>query len=196
MIANFKTLVELWEQSTERHGPRELFGTRPWGLALDHLRAVQTGSGRPTRRTRHARDRPGRSRGLIAGTGVEWAAAAYATFGLGATFVPMYEAQPLDDWAFILKDCEAKLVLASSAEVVGKITSIRDRAAPPGAHHRPGFTGERPAFVQAAAHDRQSAAAHGTAPRPPIRMRASFIPRARPARRRGSCSRTGTSLAT
>ncbi|HEY3253256.1 MAG TPA: AMP-binding protein, partial [Polyangiaceae bacterium] len=128
MIANFKTLVELWEQSTERHGPRELFGTKSNGawswityaqfkVEVDALRAglATLGIGRGDRVA------------LIAGNRVEWAAAAYATFGLGATFVPMYEAQPLEDWAFILKDCEAKVVLGSSVDVLAKITSIRDR---------------------------------------------------------------------
>jgi len=128
MSPNFKTLVELWEQSTERHGPRELFGTKSNGawnwityaefkLEVDALRAglALLGIGQGDRVA------------LIAGNRVEWAAAAYATFGLGATFVPMYEAQPLEDWAFILKDCEAKIVLVSSADVLAKITSIRDR---------------------------------------------------------------------
>src|SRR6478609_2541479 len=128
MNPNFKTLVELWEQSTERNGPRELFGTKQGGawnwityaqfkLEVDALRSglAALGIGQCD------------SVALIAGKLVEWAAAAYATFGLGATFVPMYEAQPLEDWAFILKDCEAKLVLGANAEVLGKITSVRDR---------------------------------------------------------------------
>ncbi len=128
MIPNFKTLVELWEQSTERHGPRELFGTKSNGawqwityaqfkLEVDALRAglATLGIGQGDRVA------------LIAGNRVEWAAAAYATFGLGATFVPMYEAQPLEDWAFILKDCEAKIVLGSSAEVLEKIASVQQR---------------------------------------------------------------------
>lgn len=128
MIANFKTLVELWEQSTERHGPRELFGTKTNGAwhwityeqfkpEVDTLRAGLAGLGIG----------PGDRVALIAGNRVEWAAAAYATFGLGATFVPMYEAQPLEDWAFILKDCEAKVVLGTNAEVLDKIASIRQR---------------------------------------------------------------------
>jgi len=128
MIANFKTLVELWEQSTERHGPRELFGTKTNGAwhwityeqfkpEVDTLRAGLAGLGVG----------PGDRVALIAGNRVEWAAAAYATFGLGATFVPMYEAQPLEDWAFILKDCEAKVVLGTNAEVLEKIDSIRQR---------------------------------------------------------------------
>jgi len=128
MTPNFKTLVELWEQSTERHGPRELFGTKTNGAwhwityaqfkpEVDALRAGLAGLGVG----------PGDRVALIAGNRVEWAAAAYATFGLGATFVPMYEAQPLEDWAFILKDCEAKVVLGTNAEVLDKIASIRQR---------------------------------------------------------------------
>ncbi|HEX2671353.1 MAG TPA: long-chain fatty acid--CoA ligase, partial [Polyangiaceae bacterium] len=128
MNPNFKTLVELWEQSTERHGPRELFGTKHNGawhwityaqfkLEVDALRSGLAALG----------IRQGDRVALIAGNRVEWAAAAYATFGLGATFVPMYEAQPLEDWAFILHDCEAKLVLGSNAEVLDQISSVRDR---------------------------------------------------------------------
>ncbi|HET7545183.1 MAG TPA: long-chain fatty acid--CoA ligase [Polyangiaceae bacterium] len=128
MIASFKTLVELWEQSTERHGSREVFGSKRNGtwhwityeqfkLEVDALRGGLAALGIG----------PGDRVAVIAGNRVEWAAAAYATFGLGATFVPMYEAQPLEDWAFILKDCEAKLVLGSSSEVLAKITSVRDR---------------------------------------------------------------------
>jgi long-chain acyl-CoA synthetase len=126
MSANFKTLVELWERSTERHGPRELFGTKTGGawnwityaefkLEVDALRSGLAGLGVG----------PGDRVAMIAGNRVEWAAAAYATFGLCATFVPMYEQQPLDDWTFILKDCEAKVVLGSTSQVLEKLDSIR-----------------------------------------------------------------------
>jgi len=128
MSANFKTLVELWERSTEQNGPRELFGTKAGGiwhwitygqfkLEVDALRAGLAGMGIG----------PGDRVAVIAGNRVEWAAAAYATFGLCATFVPMYEAQPVEDWAFILADCEAKLVIGSTADVIAKLDSIRGR---------------------------------------------------------------------
>ena len=128
MSANFKTLVELWERSTERHGPRELFGSKARGawhwityaqfkLEVDALRAGLSSLGIG------AGDRVA----LIAGNRVEWAAACYATFSLGATFVPMYEAQPVEDWAFILKDCEAKAVLGANAQVLAKIASVRSQ---------------------------------------------------------------------
>jgi long-chain acyl-CoA synthetase len=128
MSGNFKTLVELWERSTEQHGPLELFGTKAEGawnwisyaefkLEVDALRAGLASLGVA----------PGDRVAMIAGNRVEWAAAAYATFGLCATFVPMYEAQPLEDWAFILKDCEAKVVLGSSVQVIEKLDSIKNQ---------------------------------------------------------------------
>ncbi len=128
MSGNFKTLVELWERSTEQHGPLELFGTKADGawhwityaqfkLEVDALRAGLAALGVG------AGDRVA----MIAGNRVEWAAAAYAAFGLCATFVPMYEAQPLEDWAFILEDCEAKVVIGSSVQVVEKMDSLKDR---------------------------------------------------------------------
>jgi long-chain acyl-CoA synthetase len=128
MSANFKTLVELWQRSTVEHGARELFGTKrgtewhwltyaQFKLEVDALRAglATLGIG--------AGDRVA----LIAGNRVEWAAAAYASFGLCATFVPMYEAQPVEDWAFILKDCEAKVVLGANAEVLAQLDAVKDQ---------------------------------------------------------------------
>src|SRR5450755_1673208 len=127
MSGNYRTLVELWEKSTELHGSRELFGTKLGGVwrwisysefktEVDALRAGLAALGVA------AGDRVA----LIAGNRVEWAAAAYATFGLCATFVPMYEQQPVEDWAFILKDCEAKVVLGSTADVLSKLDSIKE----------------------------------------------------------------------
>ncbi len=128
MSGNYRTLVELWEKSTELHGPRELFGTKLGGVwrwityaefktEVDALRAGLAALG----------VKPGDRIAMIAGNRVEWAAAAYATFGLSATFVPMYEAQPLEDWAFILRDCEAKVVLGSTAQVLDKLAEIRNQ---------------------------------------------------------------------
>jgi long-chain acyl-CoA synthetase len=128
MSGNFRTLVELWEKSTELHGPRELFGTKSGGawhwisyaefkLEVDALRAALAALG----------VKAGDRVAMIAGNRVEWAAAAYATFGLQATFVPMYEAQPLEDWAFILQDCEAKVVFGANAEVLAKLDSVRSQ---------------------------------------------------------------------
>ncbi|MBW2256839.1 MAG: AMP-binding protein, partial [Deltaproteobacteria bacterium] len=88
-------LVERFETALEHHADRQLFGTKnaagdgyDWvtyrevGQRVDNLRAglVQLGVGR------------GDTVAFISNNSVEWAVACYATYGLGARFVPMYEA--------------------------------------------------------------------------------------------------------
>jgi len=66
---------------------------------------------------------PGDCVAIVANNSVEWAVAAYATYGLGATVIPMYEAQKPADWAFILRDSGAKVAILGSP-------AIRDRLRP------------------------------------------------------------------
>ncbi len=51
---------------------------------------------------------------IISANRVEWAIAAYAAYGLGARFCPMYESQLEKDWKYITKDSGAKVLLAST----------------------------------------------------------------------------------
>ncbi len=51
---------------------------------------------------------------IISANRVEWAIAAYAAYGLGARFCPMYESQLEKDWMYITKDSGAKVLLAST----------------------------------------------------------------------------------
>lgn len=129
-----RNLVELAEASFARYADRPLFGSttpgsedggirRTWTTyadvaeAVDAFRAglssVGVGSG----------DRVA----IIAGNRVEWAVAAYATYGLGATFVPMYEQQRSREWEHILGDCGAKVVIGSSERVVAALDEMRAR---------------------------------------------------------------------
>src|SRR5690606_32681547 len=62
--------------------------------------------------------------GIVADNRVEWAAAAFATYGLGAVFVPMYQAQPPKEWAFILRDCEAKVVFGANQQVYDDLKQV------------------------------------------------------------------------
>ena len=52
---------------------------------------------------------------VIANNRVEWAAAAYGTYGLGGAFVPMYKEQQPKEWKFILNDSESKVVFCAGA---------------------------------------------------------------------------------
>jgi long-chain acyl-CoA synthetase len=62
--------------------------------------------------------------GIIANNCVEWAVAAYATYGLGAAFVPMYESQVDKDWAFIIRDAGVKLLFAANPDVFGRVSAF------------------------------------------------------------------------
>lgn len=122
----FHTLVDLFEQSTKRHAARPLFGTKADGKwswitygefrrRVDKLRAALSRAGI------QAGDRVA----VIANNRVEWATGAYATYTLGAAWVPMYEAQLDKEWAFILKDSGAKAVFASTEAICRRLTELQ-----------------------------------------------------------------------
>jgi long-chain acyl-CoA synthetase len=118
MPRSFKNLVDLYEQSCRDFAQHELFGTKQdgqWRYITygDFKRRVDDFRGGLKRLGVGAGDRVA----IIADNCVEWAVAAYATYGLRATFVPMYEAQPADEWVFILNDCGAKIVIATKRPI-------------------------------------------------------------------------------
>lgn len=117
-------LVDLLQESVERFGNNLLFGTKnksntgydwitygEFGEKVDHLRAGMASLGITK----------GDSVGLIANNCVEWAAAAYATFGLGGRFVPMYEAELRKIWEYIIKDSSIKLLFVSKPFIYEEI---------------------------------------------------------------------------
>ena len=130
-MAEFKNLVDLLEKSCATYASRELFGTKKgaswewitygqFKTQVDELRAAlhERGIGL------------GDKVGCVADNRVEWAVAAYATYGLGAQFVPMYEAQKEDEWAYILKDSGAKAVFGSKEGVAKKLKTLMGEAVP------------------------------------------------------------------
>lgn len=126
-LADPENIVELFESSVARNAPRELFGTKTdqgwlWLTYADVARMVDA--------MRAALSSLGIGRGdrvaIIANNRVEWAVASYATYGLGAAFVPMYENQSEKDWAFILKDCGAKGVFVPNEAVRDRIAAMAD----------------------------------------------------------------------
>ena len=118
MTRSFKNLVDLYEQSCKDYAERELFGTKNDGVwtfstYADFQKQVDAFRAGLARLGIGAGDRVA----MVADNCVEWAVAAYATYGLRAAFVPMYEAQSPDEWVFILNDCTAKIVIASKAAI-------------------------------------------------------------------------------
>src|SRR5215207_7624227 len=109
------TLVDLLERSLAHHADRPLFLTRQegswremsyraFGVLVDEVRGGLAALGVS------AGDRVG----IIANNRIEWAAIAYACYGLGAALVPMYESQQEKEWAFIARDAGLKLLFTGN----------------------------------------------------------------------------------
>src|SRR5688572_67278 len=95
----YKDLVTLFTTSVKANPGRPLFGTKKdgnwewityaqFGEMVDKCRAGLALLG----------VKKGDRVAVISNNRVEWAAAAYATYGLGAAYVPMYEAQQPKEW--------------------------------------------------------------------------------------------------
>ena len=124
----FTNLVELAEASVARFADRPLFGEhhngewtwqtfRRWQDRVDSVRAVLAQLG----------VKAGDRVAIISRNSPAWAAAAYAAYGLGAAFVPMYEQQRPDDWEFILRDCAATVVFARTQEIAHTLEAMQPR---------------------------------------------------------------------
>jgi long-chain acyl-CoA synthetase len=110
---DFANLVDLFQRSVERHAERPLFGERDddgrwrWLTYRDIGAEVDRARGGLASLGVGAGDRVA----IVSDNRPQWAIAAYATYGLGAVWVPMYEAQAPKEWAYILDDCGARVVL-------------------------------------------------------------------------------------
>jgi len=64
--------------------------------------------------------------GIIANNRKEWAVAAFATFGLGGRYIPMYEKELVQIWKHIINDGGIKLLLVATREIYDQIEAMRD----------------------------------------------------------------------
>jgi len=126
MTEHAESLVRIAERSIHTFAARPVFGERvgdrwSWmtyrelGLWIDELRGGLAALGVGT----------GERVAIISNNSAAWAAAAYATYGLDATFVPMYETQRSDDWEFILRDCAASVVFVRTPEIGAVVEGMR-----------------------------------------------------------------------
>jgi len=119
-------LVALVERSIRLFQNKPLFGTKnrqgdyEWvtygdvGARIDRVRAglAQSGVGRND------------AVGIIAGNRTEWAVAAFAAFGLGALFVPMYESERSETWRYIIADSGLSVLFVASNAVRKRVEDI------------------------------------------------------------------------
>ena len=128
-------LVKMITSSITRNAHRPLFGTPDteghytWityqevGRRIDNLRAGLSQLGVD----------PGDAVGVIANNRVEWAVTAFATFGLGGCFIPMYENELVKVWQHIMQDSNIKVLFVASMDVYRKVESFRSEV--PGLEH-------------------------------------------------------------
>lgn len=121
-------LIEMFESSRSRHAERPMFGTadtngvyswvtyRDVGTRIDNLRAGLAQYGIAS----------GDAVGIIANNRTEWAVAAFATFGLGGRFIPMYEKELPKIWKHIIRDSGLKILFVANEAIAGAIAQIRD----------------------------------------------------------------------
>jgi len=126
-VHNFRTLTEMLQLTVNLNHDRPAFGTRragteeydwhtyaDFGAAVANCRTVFRANG-VERGDRVA---------VISNNRYEWAIGAYASYSLGAQYVPMYEAQLEKDWRHILEDSGAKLLLVSTEDIYGRASNL------------------------------------------------------------------------
>ena len=116
-------LVDWWAESVTKFADRKFFGIKnkngvyQWvtykeiGNRIDNLRAglAQLGIGKDD------------VVGIIANNRLEWPVVGFATWGCLARFVPMYEAELVQVWKYIIADSQVKVLFVSTQEIYEKI---------------------------------------------------------------------------
>ncbi|MHA1777670.1 MAG: AMP-dependent synthetase/ligase [Promethearchaeota archaeon] len=120
-------LVDFYKNTVEKYPDNLAFGEknankefqwttyREFGTRIDNLRAgiAQLGI-----------IQPGDKIGIIMGNSLDWAVGAFATFGLRACWVPMYEKELKQTWEYIIKDSGMKLLFVKDAEIYKIVDSF------------------------------------------------------------------------
>ncbi len=137
----FTNLVQVLQNAVEQYGSRPLFGVprdgafvwttfADFGRLVDQFRAGLSSLG-VGRRAAVA---------VISNNRIEWAVGAHASYGLGASYVPMYEAQLDKEWQYILADSDAVVCLVANGAVAKRVAALR--ASLPRLQHIVNFEGD------------------------------------------------------
>lgn len=121
-------LVELIENSVEKHPDNKMFGTKNKDGEYEWITYREVGDRINNLRggLRQAGIKKGDAVGIIANNRTEWAISAYATFGLGGRYIPMYEKELVKIWKHIINDGGIKLLLVATQEIYDQIDAMRD----------------------------------------------------------------------
>ena len=122
-------LVEIFEQAVEKFRDKDLFGTKntektdynwvTYGQVADRVDNLRAGLA-------SVGIKKGDSIGIIANNRVEWAVAAYATYGLSAKFIPMYESELDRILKYIIADSGVKLLFVARDDIFDRVKDFPD----------------------------------------------------------------------
>jgi long-chain acyl-CoA synthetase len=151
MARAFDELVSVYLDACRQFEKRELFGTK---LASGEWQWTTYGEFRSlVDRARSGLSAmgvgPGDRVAIVSRNRVEWAVVCYATYGLEAALVPMYEAQREEEIGFILADSGAKVVFASTPAIYEKVRRLQRSL--PGLEHVIGIdrpVGDEPTYTE------------------------------------------------
>ncbi len=123
-----RSLVDIWEHSAHRFAQRPALAERTagawhWTTYAELDAQIAACRGGLASLGVAAGDRVA----IISNNRIPWAATCYATYGLEAVLVPMYEAQLSREWEHILADSGAKVVVAATGAIARVIEEMRDR---------------------------------------------------------------------
>ncbi|MBQ9395381.1 MAG: AMP-binding protein [Proteobacteria bacterium] len=124
-LLNFSTLGELMRNSVQKYPERPL-----WGIKKDGVYQWMTYAefGVIVRKLRTILKKNGIVKGeriaIISNNCMEFAAAVYASYGLGGVIVPMYEVQKVQDWEYIFGDSTPAIAIVGSDAIREKIEGI------------------------------------------------------------------------
>ncbi|SMF78409.1 AMP-dependent synthetase/ligase [Pseudobacteriovorax antillogorgiicola] len=124
----YQNLVEMQERSCVRWGKKTMFGTKRDGewvwINFDDFAEL----------VKHVRGglqalniEPGDKVGIISRNCVEWAVVCYASLGLGAAIVPMYESQSSADWEYIINHSGVKVVFTQNSVIFDVIEKAKSK---------------------------------------------------------------------
>lgn len=123
-------LLDHFEQATDKFKNNKLYGTK--NIETGEYEWITYGEVR--KRVDNFRSglaslniKKGDSVAIISNNRVEWAIAIFASYGLGARFVPMYENEILKTWDYITKDAGVKFILVSNKDIYEQVKHFKEK---------------------------------------------------------------------
>ena len=112
-------LVEMFESSVTQYPDNPLFGTKNPQRTYDWVTYREVGKRVDNLRGGLAQLGVGKDDvvGIISRNRVEWAVAAFATYGLGARFISMYETEVFRIWKYIVADGAIKVLFVATPAI-------------------------------------------------------------------------------